>query len=156
VLFKNMPGAAAAYREETLPDGVRGWRRETMTLGWEERLKGRARRSTDAGTGFATALPRGTVLRAGDLLPVDALRLVVSVVERAEPVFVIEPVTPREWGLFAYQIGNCHQPLMVDGSALVCPDVAGVAMMLAHFRIPYRRDERPFTPASGLADHRHA
>ncbi len=155
MLFKTVPGAARAYRDDTLPDGLRAWRRETMTLGWEERLKVRARRRTDAGTEFATALPRGTVLRGGDLLPVDDLRLVVAVVERAEPVCVIEPATPREWGLFAYQIGNCHQPLMVDGAALVCPDVTGVAMMLEHFRIPYRRDERPFTPASGLADHRH-
>jgi urease accessory protein len=156
MLFKTAAGVGRVLREETLPANVGGWRRETMTLGWEERLKVRGRRRTDAGTEFITALPRGTALREGDCLVVDDLQAVVRVIERRESVFVIEPRTPQEWGLFSYHIGNCHQPLMVERDALVCPDVSGVELMLQHFKIPYRRAQRAFTPASGLVDHRHA
>ena len=45
-----------------------------------------------AASSSATALPRGTVLRAGDCFVLDdAARWSSTVVERAEPVFVIEP-----------------------------------------------------------------
>ncbi len=49
----------------------------TSTLGWEERLKVRARRESDTGFEFATALPRGTVLRDGDCFVFDDLKIVV-------------------------------------------------------------------------------
>ena len=80
---------------------------------------------------------------------------VVVVVEKPEPVFVIEPKTPREWALFAYHIGNRHQPLMVTDHSLVCPDVAGVEQLLQQHHIPYVRATLPFTPASGSATHHH-
>ena len=76
----------------------------------------------------------GGCLRAGDCLVVESARAVVEVVERPEPAFVIEPRTPQEWGLFAYHIGNGHQPLMVTDRALVCPDVPGVEMLLQYHR----------------------
>src|ERR671937_222787 len=61
---------------------------------------------------FGLCLPRGTILRAGDFLVLDEVKTVV-VVERPEPAFLIEPRTSREWGLYAYHIGNRHQPLMI-------------------------------------------
>ena len=80
--------------------------------------------------GGITAMQPGDSARVADTPLLDFVleveRLVVSGVERDEPVFVIEPRSPHEWGLFAYHIGNRHQPLMITGSALVCPDVPGV------------------------------
>ena len=143
------------YRESDLPDAARAYARDTVTLGWEDRTHGRGRRRTDGGVEFGTSLPRGTVLRAGDCLVLDADRLVVSVVERDEPVFVIEPRSPSEWGLFAYHIGNRHQPLMITDRALVCPDVPGVEQLLQQHHMPYVRATRPFTPAATVAGHQH-
>jgi urease accessory protein UreE len=103
---------------------------------------------------FGTALPRGTVLR-GDhcfLLP----DLVVVVVEREEPVFVVTPAVPSDWGRFAYQIGNSHQPLMITADALVCPDVPGMRLVLEHYGIPFTAGRRPFTPMGFVAGHGHA
>jgi urease accessory protein UreE len=82
-------------------------------------------------------------------------RTIVEVVERLEPAFVIEPRTPVEWGLFAYHIGNGHQPLMITERALVCPEVPGVEMLLQYHGIPFARAEVAFTPAAALSDHRH-
>src|SRR5262249_11374641 len=93
-LLKSLPVADAVYREHTLPHDSRSYQRDTITLGWEHRLKARARRKTDNGTDFATALPRGTVLRQDDLLILPALRLVVRIVEDLEPVLIVRPETP--------------------------------------------------------------
>jgi urease accessory protein len=154
-MFKTLPVADAAYREETLPASAREYARDTIALGWEERLKARGRRRSTRGLEFGTSLPRGSVLRAGDRLVLEPSRTIVEVVERLEPAFVIEPRTPAEWGLFAYHIGNGHQPLMITERALVCPEVPGVEMLLQYHRIPFARAEVAFTPAATLPDHHH-
>jgi urease accessory protein len=145
----------SVYRSAELPHAAHAYTRDTVTLGWEDRTHVHGRRRTDGGVEFGTSLPRGTVLRAGDCLVLDADRLVVSVVERDEPVFVIEPRSPSEWGLFAYHIGNRHQPLMITERALVCPEVPGVEQLLQQHRMPYVRATRPFTPAATVAGHQH-
>ena len=141
------------HRENTLPATARGYSRDTMTLGWEDRLRVHGRRRADGGVIFALFLPRGSSLRGGDYLVLDEAKTVVTVVERPEPVFVIEPRTPREWGLFAYHIGNRHQPLMITETGIVCPDVAGVEQLLEQQRIPFTRTTLPFTPITSVASH---
>jgi urease accessory protein len=143
------------FHEEMLPEATRLYVRDTITLGWEDRLHVHGRRRSDGGVEFGTSLPRGTILRAGDCLVVDDARTVVTVVERPEPVFMIEPRTPQEWGLFAYHIGNRHQPLMITERGIVCPDVAGVEQLLEQQHIPYTRATLPFTPATAVAAHQH-
>jgi urease accessory protein len=143
------------YRNGELADAARDYGRDTVTLGWEDRTHVHGRRRTDGGVEFGASLPRGTVLRAGDLLVLDADRLVVSIVERPEAVFVVAPRTTSEWGLFAYHIGNRHQPLMVTDDALVCPEVPGVEQLLQQHRMPYVRATMPFTPAATVAGHQH-
>jgi urease accessory protein len=143
------------HKSGELPDEARAFARDTVTLGWEDRTHVHGRRRTDSGVEFGTALPRGTVLRAGDCFVLDAERLVVSIVERGEPVFVIEPRSPHEWGLFAYHIGNRHQPLMITDRALVCPDVPGVEQLLQQQHMPYTRATLPFTPAAAVGGHKH-
>jgi urease accessory protein len=142
-------------RNGELPAAARSYARDTVTLGWEDRTHVHGRRRTDGGVEFGTSLARGTVLRAGDCFVLDEERLVVSIVERPEPVFVVEPRTPHEWGLFAYHIGNRHQPMMVTDRALVCPDVPGVEPLLQQHRMPYTRATLPFTPAATVAAHHH-
>jgi urease accessory protein len=140
---------------DSLPAGSRGYARDTITLGWEERLKARGRRRSDAGVEFGTALPRGSVLRAGDCLVIEQAALVVEVVEQEEPVFIVAPRSAAEWGLYGYCIGNSHQPLMLTADAIVCPDVPGMEQVLTYHGIPYVRGVRPFTPAGVIPNHRH-
>jgi urease accessory protein len=155
-IFRSVPVVHDVHREDRLPAALRSYARDAITLGWEERLKGRARRRSDAGREFATALPRGTTLRAGDCFALDVDAVVVVVVERAEPVLVVTPRTGAEWGLFAYYIGNSHQPVMIVENGLVCADLVGMEQVLEQHAIPFSRDVRPFTPVGGLLDHRHA
>jgi urease accessory protein len=145
----------ATYHEDALPESSRGYVRDTVTLGWEDRTHAYGRRISDGGIEFGASLPRGTVLRAGDCFLLDDARVVVRVIERPEAVFVIEPRTPHEWGLFAYHIGNRHQPLMIVAEGLVCPDVPGVEQLLQQHHMPFVRASRPFTPATTVAGHQH-
>jgi urease accessory protein len=144
-----------AYREHALPATARGYTRDTLTLGWEERLRVHGPRQSDGGVAFGLSLARGTMLRGGDCLIVHDATTVVVVVERPEPVFLIEPRTPQEWALFAYHIGNRHQPLMVTERGMVCPDAAGVKQLLEQQRIPFSRTTLPFTPATSVASDHH-
>jgi urease accessory protein len=143
------------HRGPDIPERARAYTRDTVTLGWEDRTHVHGRRRTDGGVEFGTALPRGTQLRAGDWLALDGERILVAVVERDEPVFVIEPRHAAEWALFAYHIGNRHQPLMITDQALVCPEAPGVEPLLQQHRIPYTRAMRPFTPVATVAGHAH-
>ena len=146
--FRSLPVAREVYRSDDLPPQARAYAHDTLTLGWEERLRARARRRSDGGLEFGTALDRGTVLRAGDCLVIDQLTTVVRVVEQSEPVLVVTPRAPREWALVGYHIGNGHQPVMITADAIVCPDRPGMAELLDYHRIGYTRARLPFTPAT--------
>jgi urease accessory protein UreE len=154
-MFKSLPVAKTTIRLDTLTGSTRGYIQDTVTLGWEERLRARARRRTDGGFEFATTLPRGTVLCEEDCFVFEAQQIVIRVVELEEPMLVVRPLSHREWGLFAYHIGNSHQPMMITDEAIVCPDALGMDQILKYHAIPFVRERRPFTPVGQMSDHQH-
>src|SRR5689334_12974651 len=97
-----------------------GLRRDTITLGWEDRRQGHGRRRSDGGVEFAISLPKGTVLKDGDCLVLRDEGIAVVVREAAEPVYIVKPRNPQEWAFYAYQIGNRHQSVMIGERELVC------------------------------------
>ena len=156
-VFKTLPVVYEIHRAESLPEAVRTYTRDSVTLGWEDRLRGRGRRRSDAGVDFGTALPRGAILRAGDCFVLDVHRLVIEVIEREEMVLVVEPATTEEWGLFGYHIGNSHQPVMMTGRAIVCPDIPGMQQVLDQHGIAFVRAKQRFTPVLAYRPgHAHA
>jgi urease accessory protein len=155
-VFRSLPVARDVYPGDALPSGARMYARDTITLGWEDRLRARGRRRSDSGLEFGTTLPRGIVLRGGDCFVLDEASTAVVVVEREEPVLVIEPRTGSEWALFAYHIGNSHQPVMITDRAIICPDIAGIEQVLQYHRIGFTRAVHPFTPVGlDMPAHRH-
>ena len=155
-MFRSLPVARTRCRPDDLPPSASAYPRDLVTLGWEDRLKARARRRSDSGYEFATALPRGTILVAGDLLVLDDVRRVVEVREFEEDVLVIRPASPQQWALFAYHIGNSHQPVMIADDGIVCAELLGMKQVLEFHAIPFERERRPFTPVGLIPDHQHA
>ncbi len=45
--------------------------------------------------------------------------------------------------LFAYHIGNSHQPVMIADDAIVCPDALGMEQVLTYHAIPFLREQPP-------------
>jgi urease accessory protein UreE len=154
-MFKSLPVAKTTIRLDTLTGSMREYTQDTVTLAWEERLRARARRRSDGGFEFATTLPRGATLREEDCFVFEAPQIVIRVVELEEPMLVVRPSSNREWGLFAYHIGNSHQPMMITDEAIVCPDALGMDQILKYHAIPFVRERRPFTPVGQMSDHQH-
>ena len=81
---------------------------DTAALTWEQRQRSRQKLLTALGREVALALPTGTRLLAGDLLP--TAEGYIEVVLTPEEVLVIRPRSLQETAFVAYQIGNRHLP----------------------------------------------
>src|SRR3989475_10424841 len=104
---------------EDISPRYEGYRRETLTLTWEERLQGHGKRRSDAGLEFAISLPGGTVLKGGDCMILESEQTIVRIQEAPEPVYIVRPKTPQEWASYAYHVGNRHQQVMIGDTELI-------------------------------------
>jgi len=131
------------------------YKRERITLTWDERREGHGRRSSDSGVEFAISLPAATILKTGDCFILDRERMIVVVEEAVQPVYVIRPKTPQEWAYYAYQVGNRHQSVMIGESELICLQNPAVRSLLDQLHVHYSIDARPFTAALANIGHSH-
>jgi urease accessory protein UreE len=132
-----------------------GFKRDVITLTWEDRRQGHGRRTSDSGLEFAISLPNGTVLKGGDCFVLPPEHTLVTVREAIEPVYVIRPKTPQEWAYYAYQVGNRHQSVMIKESELVFLQNPAVRSLLEQLHVPYTMDAQPFTAALANIGHSH-
>jgi urease accessory protein len=132
-----------------------GYRRDTLTLNWEERRQGHGRRFSDSGLEFGISLPGGSVLKAGDCLVLEAERTVVVIREAPEPVYIVKPRTPQDWAYYAYHVGNRHQQVMIGQTELVFLQNPAVRSLLEQLHVPFEAGERPFTAALVNVGHMH-
>ena len=132
----------------------RDFRRDTITLTWEERRQGHGKRKSDSGTEFAISLPSGSILKEGDCLMMSAERTVIIVQEAKERVYVIQPKTPQQWAYYAYHVGNRHQPVMIGESELIFPETPAVRSLLEQLHAHYTTDARAFNAA--IVGHSHS
>lgn len=144
--FRSVPTAESVLDLQRLPAGVAGHPRDTVVLGWAERMSPRGRWTTEGGVDFGASLPRGTVLAEGQALAIEHPPLLILVRAKPEPVLVACPASAGQAMLWAYQLGNAHLPLMLDAGLLICLDVRGVDEVFTFHAIPFTRETRPFTP----------
>jgi urease accessory protein len=133
----------------------RAYKRDAITLTWDERRQGHGKRKSDGGVEFAISLPAGAILRDGDCLVLRAERTIVVVQEAKEPVYVIRPRSPQEWAYYAYHVGNRHQPVMIGESELIFPETAAVRSLLDQLHAEYTSGTRPFNAAVVTSGHSH-
>jgi urease accessory protein len=137
------PAAAAAR-----PDRER----DVLLLTAEERRWGRRRVTTRGGRELALALPTGSVLAPGDVLHVDADWYVV--VEAApEPVLALTPRSAAEGLRVAFEVGNRHFTLALDGARLLVPDDPAMVQLLDRLGVPFEHTRAVFLPLGH--GHRH-
>jgi urease accessory protein UreE len=129
-----------------------GRERDTLTLTAEERRWGRRRVTTTAGRVLVLALPTGSVLRLGAVLHVAADWY--AVVEGAlEPVLAFKPTSPEEALRVAFEVGNRHFTLAVDGERVLVPDDPAMGHLLTRLDVRFERVRAVFVPI-GMG-HRH-
>jgi urease accessory protein len=126
---------------------------DQLALTWEQRQKSRQRLVTARGREIALALPTGTRLRAGDLLPTSEGWIEVQLA--AEDVLLIRPRSLQETAFVAYQIGNRHLPLEIAEQGLKTLYEPTLESYLQQRGVSVERGQAPFAPVSAASGHRH-
>jgi urease accessory protein len=124
---------------------------DTVSLTWEERQKSRQKLRTAQGQEIALALPTGTRLHAGDLLPATGGWIEVRLAP--EEVLLVRPQNLWEAAFAAYQIGNRHLPLDIADDGLKTLYQPVVEAYFNQQRIAAERAHLPFTPVSATSGH---
>ena len=133
---------------------LRGLERDTLSLTWEERRWTRKRVRTSAGREIALALPTGSLLQPGDVIAVeDGWYLAVD--GRPEPVIAIRPRDRAEAVRVAFDVGNRHFPLALEGETLLVPDDTAMEQLAGRLGVTWERRQAVFDPIGRAAPHAH-
>ena len=127
-----------------------------LVLPFQDRSKSRLRATLDNGTEAALFLPRGTVLRGGDLLVAEDGTF-VEVQAAPESVLEVRSADPHALMRAAYHLGNRHTPVEVGRDYLRLEFDPVLADMLGRLGVQAERAELPFEPEAGAygGGHKH-
>ncbi len=127
----------------------------TLSLTAEDRTRSRHHFETDDGQLVYLQLPRGTVLRDGDLLQADD-GAIVRVLAKPEPVLTVTAQTALDLLQAAYHLGNRHVSLEIASTYLrLSPDPV-LHDLLVHRGLHIIEEIQPFQPESGAyGQHQH-
>ena len=135
----------AAYRIE-----VKG----RLKLPFESRQKSRLRTQLESGEEVALALPRGEVLRGGDLVAASDGR-VIEVLGAPEKLLHVTCATPSDLARAAYHLGNRHVPVQLGEGFLRLAADHVLGDMLGKMGAQVSEVEAPFEPEAGAYGHEH-
>jgi urease accessory protein len=131
-------------------------RAATLTLDFDARRKSRLAATLDSGEEVALVLPRGTVLRDGDVLVAQDGAL-VRVVAADEAVLMVRAPDALTLTRAAYHLGNRHTPVEVGVDFLKLEYDPVLADMLKRIGAVVEQVTAPFQPESGAygGGHKH-
>jgi urease accessory protein len=127
-----------------------------LVLPFELRRKSRLRTRLANGTEAALFLPRGSVLRDGDLLEAEDGTL-IKVESAREDVLFVTAETPHALMRAAYHLGNRHIPVELGENFLKLEADPVLLEMLVQLGVTARQEYSPFQPEGGAygGGHRH-
>ena len=124
----------------------------TVELDWDIRQKSRFDCIDSSGRSLGVFLPRGTVVRGGDVLVAEDGSL-VRVIAAPQPVLVIthcsQHGTPFDLTRAAYHLGNRHVPIELRPDHLKIEPDHVLADMLRAMHLIVREDNAAFEPEAG-------
>lgn len=124
----------------------------TLPLTAEERIRSRHRFDAD-GQVLYLRLPRGTVLRDGDLLLSETDGTIVQITAKPEPVLTVTAQTSLDLLRVSYHLGNRHVPIEIAPNYLrLSPDPV-LRAMLEQLGVEVREEVVPFQPEMGAYGH---
>jgi urease accessory protein len=123
-----------------------------LELDWDQRSRSRFDATDSAGRRLGMFLPRGQVLRGGDVLVVEDGSL-VQVQAKAQPVLVVrhcaEHGSPFDLLRAAYHLGNRHVQLELQSDRLQLEPDHVLADLLRQMHLIVSEAQAPFEPESG-------
>lgn len=133
-------------------DELAGLEEDALVLTAEERRWGRRRVRTRGGRELQLALPTGSRLTPGDVLHVGEAWY-VRVEAAPEPVLAVKPASLEAAVRLAFEVGNRHFTLALDGDRLLIPDDPAMEQLLQRLGAAFERVEAAFVPVG--SGHRH-
>ena len=133
-------------------DGLFGREADALVLTAEERRWGRRRATTRGGREVVLALPTGTVLAAGEVLYVGEdwyLRVEAAL----EAVLAVTARSREEELRVAFEVGNRHFTVALEGGRLLVPDDPAMVHLLTRLGVTFERMRAVFAPLG--RGHRH-
>ncbi|HUY27580.1 MAG TPA: hypothetical protein VMV27_09190 [Candidatus Binataceae bacterium] len=128
-----------------LPAQLTGLRRDIVLMTSEERRWVRRRTVTAAGREIALALPTGTVLEPGAIIVLEP-DWYLEVEAAPEAVLAIRPHDRETAIRIAFEIGNHHFPLALEGDELLVPDDTAMVQLLSRLGAIWVRRRAIFNP----------
>ena len=127
-------------------------RAATVELDWDVRQKSRFDATDSQGRRLGVFLPRGTVVRGGDVLVAEDGSL-VRVIAAPQQVLVITPCaghgSPFDLLRAAYHLGNRHVQIELKPDHLKIEPDHVLADMLRAMHLDVREENAPFEPEGG-------
>ena len=136
------------------PVDVAGKHRDSLILTSEQRRWVRGRFKTTGGREIALALPTGTALDPGSIAYVGA-DWYLAIEAAPESVLAILPVDSRAAVRIAFDVGNRHFPLAMEGDALLVPDDTAMVQLLDRMGVKWERRQAVFQPIGKAHSHDH-
>jgi urease accessory protein len=130
--------------------------RGQLKLPFESRQKSRLRTKLVSGEEVGLVLPRGEVLRGGDLVTASDGR-VIEIVSQEEKTIHIEANSPQALAKVAYHLGNRHVPVQVGEGFLRIAEDHVLEEMVKKLGAKVSHVEAPFEPEAGAyaGGHQH-
>jgi len=131
--------------------------RGQLRLPFEQRQKSRLRAQLASGEEVALMLPRGEVLRGGDLVSASDGRI-IEVIAESEKLLHVECASAAAMARAAYHLGNRHVPVEVGDGYLRLAGDHVLEEMLKRLGAKVSHIESAFEPEAGAygAGHLHA
>ena len=129
----------------------------TLSLPIDQRTKSRLKVTLDDGQEAGLFLPRGQVLRNGDLLQ-STEGLVIQVQAAAEAVSTVHSDDANALARVAYHLGNRHVPLQITSSWVRYQHDHVLDDMVTGLGLEVTVEDAPFEPEAGAykrASHGH-
>ena len=125
-------------------------RAAAVVLDWDTRQKSRFDTDDSQGRTLGVFLPRGTVVRGGDVLVAEDGSL-VKVIATPQPVLVVRVGHGSPLALLraAYHLGNRHVQLEVQADRLQLEPDHVLADMLRQMHLDVTEELAPFEPEAG-------
>jgi urease accessory protein len=122
----------------------------TLLLTADERTRSRYRHDLPNNLTIYLQLPRGTVLKEGDLLRSDNGDELFRIEAKPEPVLTVTASTPLNLMLAVYHLANRHVPLEVTDNYLrLAPDPVLKSLLIEQLQTKVTEEIAPFCPQAG-------
>lgn len=120
----------------------------TLSLPIDQRIKSRLKVTLDDGQEAGLFLPRGQILRGGDLLQ-STDGLVIKVQAAAEKVSTVHGEDAHSLARVSYHLGNRHVPLQITANWVRYQHDHVLDEMVAGLGLTVTVEQAPFEPEAG-------